>query len=1124
MMERNKADNKDFVVEHYSVPGVIYVTIDKKLICLETFKEHIKVEVTFGVFDLAEVDKNPDICNLKQETETDADLQVSVQNNDLYFKAESNQIVTHEEQRSFELVAKSKECDSSCDKGYKNTRSAAKKRKLIENDTLDSDNIKIGKVKSHRRSRKSLYVTAQSSRKITRKKFRQFDKQKTIRRDLIKLKESHEKILPLKSKKEKQTRSKSEDLSCPHCNKDFKTKREFWDHYRIERKGYPCKDCGKISKFWAHYIVHQKISHNQDISPSPRNDYDEIESYVVLSIETSSKGDIYYKCNLCHATTEHLESIRKHMLKHSNENVFQCCICGVETRYFDRLSNHFKEHSISNVNKFVSPDLNQSSEMDSVAQTNVYYDKQYFENNDGENFENQFANDKEFKINGRGNDNNSICSSNFIRPFSCLYCKKSFKSKQSYTNHRRVATEGFTCDDCGRMFKYKAQCIVHKKLIHGFDTPLLSQDSSGSICKTCSCKTDANGVKSYRCDICDIDMNCLHNLNRHMMKHTNEHWYECCVCKLQFSYFGMFSTHLRTHSINANGRSTKRRQPKTKKNLSCPHCSESFESELDYKAHHEVKSLMQYRCETCNEIFTRKAHLIVHANIVHKVEAPASLLADLIGSNETDNISRQLTCFCFETNDIMKSESYKCNVCNGIFDDLRVLNKHMMKHTSEYAYKCCVCAIEEWDDIDFAIHLATHIEHSNLNEDKTILQLQELDKTEDGKKFCQYCKTNFKNQLEFNKHFEVESLSLTCEKCPKICKFRGHLITHYNIVHKMDAPFSSREMCVDNQSSGILCTKETNEAGEVEYKCNICDMSLVEMRNLSKHMLQHTGENVYRCCVCDFKNCQKGSLKRHQIKHIRPNHFQCKLCEQYFRDRTELAQHKASHKLHCELCGQEFDNITSRNSHVKVDHKNDERIFTCDQCGRLYTTKKALEAHKDYHRFTKTVQCPECGIFVQRLKHHMLVHSSTPNDVFPCPRCHLQLKTRSALERHLRTHTHTYSCPHCHKKFNHNGGLSRHLKIHIGEKPYVCEICGKACNRPGNLRTHMRVHDKKPKIMYCSHCGLGFPNKKNLQEHVDTEHKIMDKNDLPVHNILMKPSEHYFEGAGGSGVGYQMYF
>ena len=106
----------------------------------------------------------------------------------------------------------------------------------------------------------------------------------------------------------------------------------------------------------------------------------------------------------------------------------------------------------------------------------------------------------------------------------------------------------------------------------------------------------------------------------------------------------------------------------------------------------------------------------------------------------------------------------------------------------------------------------------------------------------------------------------------------------------------------------------------------------------------------------------------------------------------------------------------------------------CLECGKGFTTKQHLKAHRELHTGTQRwFQCSECESQYRRqadLKTHMRIHTGeTP---YNCQQsgCGKSFRSLRSLENHERVHTgiKPYHCGTCHKPFTTAAGLRQHFK------------------------------------------------------------------------------------------------
>lgn len=138
-----------------------------------------------------------------------------------------------------------------------------------------------------------------------------------------------------------------------------------------------------------------------------------------------------------------------------------------------------------------------------------------------------------------------------------------------------------------------------------------------------------------------------------------------------------------------------------------------------------------------------------------------------------------------------------------------------------------------------------------------------------------------------------------------------------------------------------------------------------------------------------------------------------------------------------------------------------DRVFSCQQCGRLFSNSRDLVVHQRSHTGERLFHCPLCKkpfLHLHQLKTHQRVH--TGEKPFSCTQCGKRFSQSSHIKRHMSVHTgeKRYSCSLCGKRFSQACSLKVHQAVHTGERPYSCTQCGKCFSVLGNLVRHQSVH------------------------------------------------------------------
>ena len=184
--------------------------------------------------------------------------------------------------------------------------------------------------------------------------------------------------------------------------------------------------------------------------------------------------------------------------------------------------------------------------------------------------------------------------------------------------------------------------------------------------------------------------------------------------------------------------------------------------------------------------------------------------------------------------------------------------------------------------------------------------------------------------------------------------------------------------------------------------------------------------------------------------------------------------------------------------------------FTCDKCGKEYTTKYTLEVHLRWHNTDERLfQCADCEKRYRSaggLKEHFILCHREGN-AFPCKQCHKIFGRKDKLKEHLQVHTNVrpYKCKDCGFSFKQISFYMSHLKEHKQGTPLHCNICNKKFKCKRSLKKHaekcknkqiiskyLEVTPEVPIILpfQCIECEESYKSIRRLKEHFILWHKV----------------------------------
>ncbi|CAL8388803.1 unnamed protein product [Arctogadus glacialis] len=197
-------------------------------------------------------------------------------------------------------------------------------------------------------------------------------------------------------------------------------------------------------------------------------------------------------------------------------------------------------------------------------------------------------------------------------------------------------------------------------------------------------------------------------------------------------------------------------------------------------------------------------------------------------------------------------------------------------------------------------------------------------------------------------------------------------------------------------------------------------------------------------------------------------------------------------RTQCEQCGRVLSSKAALQKHAGL--HSGKKLFSCSLCSQVFPDPRALTRHGRVHRNGKTYICPQCNEgFAYRFgltQHLQTVHSRIKP--FVCHICQKSYFWRRDFESHFRVHTGTarqFPCNLCDKRFNRSLGLEVHLRSHSREKRHWCPYCGKEFLDYSNLKRHKYTHTGE-RPYACAHCTKSFVQSGHLKKHLRNVHKV----------------------------------
>ncbi|XP_035918480.1 zinc finger protein 551 [Anopheles stephensi] len=262
---------------------------------------------------------------------------------------------------------------------------------------------------------------------------------------------------------------------------------------------------------------------------------------------------------------------------------------------------------------------------------------------------------------------------------------------------------------------------------------------------------------------------------------------------------------------------------------------------------------------------------------------------------------------------------------------------------------------------------------------------------------CEFCQQTFKRRDEHDRHrfshtgvYEYMCLE---PGCGKGYSNRSHLLRHTRANH-LERPV---------QSQPELPCKHPN-----------CTMKFSNKHAMKRHyQVKHVLGKPYACDVCSERFWRKLQLKLHKVRHTGEYPHRCDHCNQGFVNLKSMRDHRCKRNAQtCADCSKEFARWTELVAHRRLEHPAE---FRCEQCGKLFHTKRNLNLHGRVHRADAervVYECPHAGCprFYEH-ERNLYAHVRAKHDkrkgsehVCPVEDCGRVLATKQKLDQHQKLH------------------------------------------------------------------------------------------------------------------------
>lgn len=336
----------------------------------------------------------------------------------------------------------------------------------------------------------------------------------------------------------------------------------------------------------------------------PEND-DEVDDERLVQESEPQKpsrlGDTEVKlvCNLCNKTFSCKQNFEIHLKAvHENQRPYQCDKCEKSFPYVNSLKCHMLQHSDKNEKLYICEVCKKIFNHPSSL---VYHREA--EHNNGRRFVCNKCN-KSFKHKQLLQRHQLVHSSE--RPHTCKLCSASFKTRANLLNHMPIHTgeKKHYCTQCGQSFAHKTSLTLHMRWHSGqkpyeCDICMKTFSQKGNLAEH---KRIHTGEKPFCCDHCGRKFTTSSQFKLHIKRHTGERPWRCEYCSKTFLHKDTWKCHTRRH--------------RNERPYQCKQCLRGFTEQWALKKHERLHTGEKpYVCEVCNKGFADCSNLTKHKKI-----------------------------------------------------------------------------------------------------------------------------------------------------------------------------------------------------------------------------------------------------------------------------------------------------------------------------------------------------------------------------------------------------------------------------------------------------------------------------------------------------------------------------
>ena len=551
----------------------------------------------------------------------------------------------------------------------------------------------------------------------------------------------------------------------------------------------------------------------------------------------------------------------------------------------------------------------------------------------------------------------------------------------------------------------------------------------------------------------------------------NQRYVTCIACNRSYEDGEELRQHMLMHEAEANSASINTlteplRLPKPEihvmKLFDCNACKKKFIRKDDWEKHMNAKACIgenEYKCRTCNKVFSLKSSLINHEKI-------------------------------HQSKDKTGNKRIKCVVCEKMFAQ-NLFQYHIKLHEND------VQRPNTNDVKQLNIVVKQNVKKTlsaNTDYARTMVNYE-----------CNTCKRIFFSPGTLENHEKMHTLEMNADikrkiKCAKCASFFSwHLFVHHAKLHEDAEADAQKANKVEAQRvSNFMVPNENVDKTETTKKHGGAPAQKGE-----PIVICPVGPKEYECKVCKQVYFTRGSLGSHMRTHMQAQKkkvtVKCPKCGNMF-SKDLLRYHVRVHNNHNtirEKSGTKDPRRIVQREDVSVAEEVKSNVIDGNekaQSDNELPVGIGITDPTQPHTITDDgrIKCLDCGFIcgTDLFSEHAQAHKNEQSQM----EVDRTMPRYAEKTRRSPTPEKIYQCSMCDERFPRKSSLTNHEKSHSGNYHIRCNICNKLFHSD-LFQYHIKLHatedqestkgDGLTELSMCIYCGKTFTLGNVLVDHVE---------------------------------------